>query len=153
MGAYRLELRVDGVELTSRYLEVGRIIKPAYRVDLTTGRRVYVAGDRIRVTATARFFEGTPVPGVPIRLDGDLTGSMTTDASGTATVRKTVRWGIEDEPRDGPRLADIERLAGARRRGRRATGVARVSRIPEPLDGERRGHPRRTTAALERQRQ
>ena len=107
MGAYRLELRVDGVELTSRYLEVGRIIKPAYRVDLTTGRRVYVAGDRIRVTATARFFEGTPVPGVPIRLDGDLTGSMTTDASGTATVRKTVRWGIEDEPRDGPRLADI----------------------------------------------
>jgi alpha-2-macroglobulin len=107
MGAYRLELRVDGVELTSRYLEVGRIIKPAYRVDLTTGRRVYIAGDRIRVTATARFFEGTPVPGVPIRLDGDLTGSMTTDASGTATVRKTVRWGSEDEPRDGPRLADI----------------------------------------------
>ena len=35
-----------------------------------TGRRVYVQGDRIRVTAHATFYEGTPVPGVPLRSDG-----------------------------------------------------------------------------------
>ena len=105
-GVYRLDLSVSGRVVASRYIEVDRIIKPAYRVDITTGRRVYVAGDRIRATATAQFFEGTPVPGVPIRFEGDVSGSATTDASGAATVRGVARW-PSDESREGRRQGEI----------------------------------------------
>ncbi|HEX7347661.1 MAG TPA: Ig-like domain-containing protein [Candidatus Limnocylindrales bacterium] len=105
-GGYQLELTVGGNVLASRYIEVERIIKPAYRLDITTGRRVYVAGDRIRATATATFFEGTPVPGVPVRFEGDVSGSATTDASGTAIVRGVARW-PSDESREGRREGEI----------------------------------------------
>jgi hypothetical protein len=105
-GGYRLELSVGGRMVAARYITVDRIIKPAYRVDITTGRRVYVAGDRIRATATARFFEGTPVPGVPMRFEGNVSGSATTDATGSATVRGVARW-PSDDPREGIREGEI----------------------------------------------
>ena len=38
-GAYQLELVVDGTVVGRRYVEVGRILKPAYRLDVVTGRR------------------------------------------------------------------------------------------------------------------
>ena len=100
-GAYQLQLVVDGTVLGRRYVEVGRILKPAYRLDVVTGRRIYIAGDRIRVTATASFFEGTPVPGVPLRIDGFLEERATTNSSGTATIRKTARLSDDQEP-EGP---------------------------------------------------
>ena len=59
----------SGDVIGSQSIEVGRILKPAYRLEVVTGRRVYIAGDRIRVTAKASFYEGTPVPGVPLRIE------------------------------------------------------------------------------------
>lgn len=100
-GAYQLELVIDGTVVARRHVEVGRILKPAYRLDVVTGRRIYVVGDRIRVTATASFFEGTPVPGVPLRMYGIVEGSATTDDSGTATIRKTARLS-DDRDGEGP---------------------------------------------------
>jgi hypothetical protein len=90
-GSYQVQLVESGEVIESQYAEVGRILKPAYRLDVVTGRRVYIAGDRIRVTATARFFEGTPVPGVPLRMDGFMESSRTTDATGTAIARGIAR--------------------------------------------------------------
>ena len=106
-GGYRLELVVAGDVIAERYVAVDRILKPAYRIDIVTGRRVYIEGDRIRVTATASFYEGTPVPGVPLRLAGDLEANARTGADGTAVVRTVARW-VADESRDGPRYASIE---------------------------------------------
>ena len=107
-GTYTLELRLDGEAVTRRSITVERLLKPAYRLDVVTGRRVYVVGDRIRVDSTAQFFEGTPVPGVPIRLDGDVRGRATTDATGATTIRGVARWyDTEDAGREGPRSASV----------------------------------------------
>ena len=96
-GYYRVELVEDGEVVASHGLEVGRILKPAYQLEVVTGRRVYIAGDQIRVTATARFYEGTPVPGVPLKMSGFLESSQTTDASGTAIARGTAQaWEGDD---------------------------------------------------------
>ena len=92
-GSYNIQLIKDGDVIASQYIEVGRILKPAYRLEVVTGRRVYIEGDRIRVTANAAFYEGTPVPGVPLRIDGFLESTATTDATGTAIVRGTARVG------------------------------------------------------------
>ena len=89
-GAYTLELRLADELVRSTWLEVGPILKPAYRLEVETGRRVYVRGDRIRVTARATFYDGTPVPGVPLRLDGQVEDELTTDATGTVTRRSTI---------------------------------------------------------------
>jgi hypothetical protein len=106
-GEYRLELVVGNEVATSRYVRVDRILKPAYRIDVTTGRRVYIAGDRIRITASAAFYEGTPVPGVPLAVQGEIERAITTDSTGSAIVRTTARW-PSDEPRDGPQIRSIE---------------------------------------------
>ena len=100
-GTYQLELVAEDTVVARRHIEVGQILKPAYRVDVVTGRRIYVVGDRIRVTATASFFEGTPVPGVPLRIDGFLEENATTDSSGIATIRRTARLSEDHEP-EGP---------------------------------------------------
>lgn len=89
-GQYYLELSADGDVVDSRGIEIDRILKPAYRIEVTTGRRVYIQGDVVKVTATATFYEGSPVPGVPLRLDGLVEKTFTTDATGTATHRTKV---------------------------------------------------------------
>ena len=100
-GSYSLVASVAGEVIDTRGIRVDRILKPAYQLDVATGRRVYVAGDTVKVTATATFFEGSAVPGVPLRLDGLVDTTFTTDRTGTATTRTTVRVGRENEVSDG----------------------------------------------------
>ena len=89
-GDYRLELLAGDEVIGQRSLGVGAVEKPAYRLEVTTGHHVYLAGDRIRTTITARFYEGTPMPGVPLRVDGPNRERMVrTDASGVATFATT----------------------------------------------------------------
>ena len=104
-GYYQLELRTGDRLVTATGFQVDRILKPAYRLDVTTGRRVYVEGDQIRVTAHASFYEGTPAPGVALRAEG-LTGtSFTTDATGTASRRTIAHIGREDgDESTGPEI-------------------------------------------------
>ena len=86
-GSYSLDLVVGGDTVRSATVDIAPILKPAYRLEVETGRRIYIAGDRIRVTTRANFFEGTPVPGVPLRLDGVVERELTTDQAGTAIHR------------------------------------------------------------------
>ncbi len=86
-GSYDLILRAGADVIGSTSVQVARILKPAYKLDLETGRRVYIEGDRIRVTSHATFYEGTPVPGVRLRIDGRVQRNVTTDRTGTATFR------------------------------------------------------------------
>ena len=107
-GDYSLEATVAGDVVGSGSFRVDRILKPAYRLDVSTGRRVYFQGDRIKVTATATFYEGSPVPGVPLRLDGFVEKTFTTDKTGTATLRTTVRFGAnEDSGQPDVRSLDV----------------------------------------------
>jgi hypothetical protein len=89
-GYYRLSLLVGDMVVAERGLAVGAIEKPAYRVDVTTGHHVYLAGDRIKTTITAQFYEGTPVPALPLSVDGpNRERTVRTDASGVATFATT----------------------------------------------------------------
>jgi hypothetical protein len=88
-GSYNLGLVVGGDVVRSAGVQIAPILKPAYRLEVETGRRIYIAGDRVRVTVRANFFEGTPVPGVPLRLDGVVERELTTDHAGTAIHRMT----------------------------------------------------------------
>ncbi len=122
-GAYLVEVLTGGEVVSSTYVDVGRILKPAYRLDVVTGRRVYIAGDRIRVTATARFYEGTPVPGVPLRVTGLGDTTASTDATGTAIVRSTAVLSPDYEHEESelqtvsvvPARAEEGEIAGASR--------------------------------------
>jgi hypothetical protein len=83
-GYYTVAVLLGDTVIRSSDIIVGPIAKPAYRLEVTTGRRVYIAGDRIKITVNANFFEGTPVPGVPLRIDGFVERKVTTDANGAA---------------------------------------------------------------------
>jgi alpha-2-macroglobulin len=120
-GYYQVELVEGGDVMATQFFEVGRILKPAYRLQVETGRRVYIEGDRVKVTATASFYEGTPVPGVPLRMSGFLDSSPTTDATGTAIARGTAKaWEDFQGPRHqtvdvSPARADEGEIEGASR--------------------------------------
>jgi len=100
-GSYQLELRTADQLVTTTGFQVGRILKPAYKLDVVTGRRVYVEGDQIRVTAHATFYEGSPVPGVALRAEGVLESTLTTDATGTATKKTTAHIDPEESSDSG----------------------------------------------------
>ena len=98
-ASYRVELRVGSEVVDQRGVRIDRIRKPGYRLELTTGRRVYIEGDRVRVTAKASFYEGSPVPNLPIELTGVVDGQVTTDATGTAIIRGTAH--VDEEEGEG----------------------------------------------------
>ena len=102
-GYYTLSMAVGGRIIRSTAIIIGPIAKPAYQLDVTTGRRVYIAGDRVKVTVAAHFFEGTPVPGVSLSIGNFETdgpkGSATTDSVGIAVWRTIA---AVDESYDGP---------------------------------------------------
>lgn len=104
-GYYTIALALGGDVVRTTSIVVGPIVKPAYRLEITTGRRVYIAGDRIKVTVNASFFEGTPVPGVPLRINGFVEHGVTTDASGTAIYRTTA---TTDPDADGAQYQSAE---------------------------------------------
>ncbi len=110
-GDYNIELLVGSEVIRTTYANVGRIAKPAYRLAVETGRRVYVKGDRIRVTVHANFFEGTPVAGVPLDVrtysparGEDVNHRVKTDATGAASYRTTAKV---DPDEGGPREAEF----------------------------------------------
>jgi len=109
-GNYSVDLLVGNRVVRSNGIVVGPLSKPAYQLQVETGRHIYLAGDRIRITARASFFEGTPVPGVPLRIDGYVEHGVTTDATGTAVYHTTARSSQDNE---GPEY-DAVQVAPAR---------------------------------------
>jgi hypothetical protein len=94
LGGYTLQLWQGQVRVAESFLSVDIIRKPAYQLEVTTARHVYVAGEELQATVQARFFEGTPVPGVDLSIEafGELTGR--TDATGRESIRAkaTTDW-------------------------------------------------------------
>ncbi len=94
-GYYHLDVTSGGSVLASQYFEVRTYTKPAYRVALTADKKAVFAGQPVRFTLDASFFEGTPVS--ELRLAYNLytggstltTGALTTDAAGRASLTHT----------------------------------------------------------------
>lgn len=100
-GEYYIEALVDGRVAARRWISVGDIRKPLYRISVSTDHVVVVAGDSVVATTVARFFDDQPVAG--LRLveecdEEDSCPSRTTDARGSfeTTLKSTPDAGAED---------------------------------------------------------
>ncbi|HYM84424.1 MAG TPA: Ig-like domain-containing protein, partial [Candidatus Dormibacteraeota bacterium] len=94
-GTYQVALMAGGSVVTSTWIEVDEIRKPAYRIDVSLDRHVLVTGDRFTASARATYFDGTPVPGLELSFAYSTAAPVTatTDATGSAQVRLTARLG------------------------------------------------------------
>lgn len=84
---YTLRLTVGETEIASKYIQVRPYVKPAYQLTLVPDRRAAYAGETVNLTVQASFFEGTPVPNLPLVFqmpEGEY--KFTTDADGKATL-------------------------------------------------------------------
>ncbi len=67
MGTYRIAATLGDVT-TEKTVTVERYALPKYDVDVALNQQVYLAGDTLRGTLTARYFFGQPVAGGTVRL-------------------------------------------------------------------------------------
>lgn len=88
-GHYELRLRMGEETLRSQWFEVATYAKPAYRLEVTADKRAIFSGEPITYRVKASFFEGTPVPNMPLnyRFNSDKGEySTTTDLNGEAVI-------------------------------------------------------------------
>jgi hypothetical protein len=156
-GYYTLTLVAQGVNLLSQSFEVATYTKPAYQLTLSADKRAVFIGDPVRFTLEARFFEGTPVSGLPLdynlySVQSSPSGTLTTDVEGKAVFDyrpsaapdplRLERWDSlnlnADYPESGPIWAnagvrvfekDVALRSEVSRRGTEATVRVRLNRV------------------------
>ena len=84
---YYCTIYYGDTRLCNIYFEVKIYQKPTYSLSLAADKYVHWAGGTAMVTATAEYFDGTPVAQTELNLAGD---ARTTDASGQASIEYTV---------------------------------------------------------------
>jgi hypothetical protein len=100
IGSYEIDTVVDGRIVATRWIEVTVIRKPEYSLSITTDHHAIISGSSVHVTATATFFDGSPVPGRELTFASDNGDEPfgTTDGNGQATMTWTPRPGEESQP-------------------------------------------------------
>lgn len=104
LDGYEIVLLADDATVATREIWVSRLIKPAWQLAVETDHRAILSGDSVRTTATATFFDGTPVGGVALsgsgggddEEDGQDYVTMQTGVDGVATGDITIR-AVPDE--------------------------------------------------------
>jgi hypothetical protein len=91
-GSYLLDLFAGAKLVTSVSIEIDEIRKPAFKLDVTTDRHVYVLGQQVRISAAAAFYDGTPVPGMDLRFSAfDRHATSSSDSAGNAAAQLGAR--------------------------------------------------------------
>ncbi|HJX61668.1 MAG TPA: Ig-like domain-containing protein [Dehalococcoidia bacterium] len=99
---YYLQAKVGDTVLSSRWgIQIETYVKPAYEIQIEPSARAVFAGDPLSYLIRTQFFEGTPLPEVglsyvataPSKLEQSVSGELTTDAQGQATVHA---WAAAD---------------------------------------------------------
>lgn len=106
-GDYEVRVRVGGQVVTTAWFSVDDIRKPAYEVSVTASRHALIDGDKLDVTAAARFFDGSLVPGLELNvgpigesgeMDADRQLTLKTNATGIAAGQVTAANPSDDGP-------------------------------------------------------
>ncbi len=86
-GYYYVNVKLGAVNIISRGFSVETYQKPSYQLALASEKEAVFSGEKTGFSATATFFEGTPVPGQGLTyfIDGDK-GTVYTDDNGTAVI-------------------------------------------------------------------
>ena len=98
LGSYVLEAWVDGERADREWISLQHIVKPAYRLTVSSPRRAYVDGESIPVSVSATFFDGTQVPAARLTVSSSrIYRSAVTDGLGRARAAIPARndpdWG------------------------------------------------------------
>lgn len=91
-GYYELRVSLGEEQLSSDWFEVEAYSKPAYQLEVTSDKQAIFSGEPVTFRVKASFFEGTPVPDLPLDYRIDWTSNsqtITTDANGEAVVTIT----------------------------------------------------------------
>lgn len=92
-GHYELRVRMGEDLLRSQWFEVATYAKPAYQIELSADKRAVFSGEPVTLQVKASFFEGTPVPNLPLNVYVNWAGkngeTITTDANGEAVFTYT----------------------------------------------------------------
>ena len=89
LDSYEVQVVVDGRVIVSRWVQVTVIRKPPYELGLEAEPLAVISGTPVTLTASATFFDGTPVASLPVAVTGDENvpeHRMTTDAAGHASM-------------------------------------------------------------------
>lgn len=92
-GYYNLDLMMGDTFIRSSYIAVQPYIKPAYQLSLTPDRTEVYADDTIKLKVKATFFEGTPVPDLPLVFampEGDF--KFQTDKNGEYELSYSLKY-------------------------------------------------------------
>jgi hypothetical protein len=85
LGYYPLAVSWDGVQISSRSVNVSEYVKPAYTLSIEFDAKAAFAGEEVGYTVHGEFFEGTPVKGLEVLVSGECEEEMLTlDAAGNA---------------------------------------------------------------------
>ena len=91
-GGYNVGLYVGDSLVTQTWITITEIRKPAFQIEVTTDRRVYLAGEEITADVRADFYDGSTAPGLRLRVDagsgveGGQGSDLTLDATGSAQL-------------------------------------------------------------------
>jgi len=91
LDSYEVQVLVDGQVVASRWVSVSIVRKPPYQLELSADHTAVITGSTVAVTATATFFDGTPVASLAVELSGDQfveNQRATTDPSGQVSLRQ-----------------------------------------------------------------
>ena len=103
---YRLQLLVGSTAVSSVWVYVAEIRKPAYQIDVTTDRRAYVVGEPVEVSARVTFYDGTAAPGLDLQLEAfGKVLQRTTDAGGRIQASLIAGYGENDS--EGYGVTDV----------------------------------------------
>jgi hypothetical protein len=82
-GYYEIEIYTEDEHIASTSFGISEYIKPAYDIGIEAEKNVLLPGGKTNVNVSAKFFEGTPVPDIPIRYyNGKSTVEAETDEQG-----------------------------------------------------------------------
>jgi alpha-2-macroglobulin len=115
-GYYTASLQVGNDEIAGASFQVTEIRKPAYRIDVTTDKHVYLLGEPIAASATVAFYDGTAAPGIALRLSNTAAPTpeagavaATTSGLGVATANvPTMAFEYEGYAQQGVRVVPSE---------------------------------------------
>ena len=130
LGDYRLHLAVGDASLGETWMRIRTIVKPAYRLAVTTDRHAVILGESLTEPSSASFFEGTPVAGTELHpwaaaTGGAADGPHRRPGRATGVVRVRPVDEDEDEASSGRSATSApDRRSPRRRRSAVSTPVA-----------------------------
>jgi hypothetical protein len=104
-GYYSMEFMLGDKVVSTQYITIQSYTKPAYDIEVAPEKYAVFAGEDIVLNVKAKFFEGTPVPGLELSYmaDGDSSSNtVTTDGFGNAQVKIPTSYDCSEPNCDYP---------------------------------------------------